>query len=114
MRSKIPFGDIIERPVKIHDVVAFYRDSGQLDKKMISPNSELADSYDFKRYDDVKPENMDNPPIQHMSRMLANHTSKEPITHKNLISALSSASSQEPEPASAPVPEPNPEPAPAG
>lgn len=66
MRSKVPFGDVEARPSKLHDIIAFYRDSAQLQSKVDEVRSHTSGGYDYQTYEDIKPESMDNPPIQHL------------------------------------------------
>ena len=78
MRSTIPYGkDIINRPVKMHDMVAYYRDSHELED-MIEQHQSNSGGYDYASYEDVKPHNLDNPPIQSIDRMQFNHGSGDP------------------------------------
>lgn len=86
MRSLVPFGDSEARPSKLHDIVAFYRDSRQLDDAIENGlKKSSGGSYDYPSYEDVKPESMENPPVQHIDIMFANTSSKEPRVHSNPV-----------------------------
>lgn len=90
MRSLVSFGDELARPSRLHDIIAFYRDSNQLQNQVDESRHHSSGSYDYATYDDVKPESMDNPPIQHVDIMASNKHSKEPKVHTG------SSSSEEP------------------
>ena len=69
------------RPSKLHDIVAFYRDSAQLQSKVDEVHSRSSGGYDYQTYEDVKPESMDNPPIQHLDSA-PYHGSREPKVYR--------------------------------
>lgn len=81
MRSKVPFGDVEARPSKLHDIIAFYRDSAQLQSKVDEVHSHSSGGYDYQTYEDIKPESMDNPPIQHLDSA-PYHGSREPNVYR--------------------------------
>ena len=69
------------RPSKLHDIIAFYRDSAQLQSKVDEVHSHSSGGYDYQTYEDVKPESMDNPPIQHLDSA-PYHGSREPNVYR--------------------------------
>lgn len=81
MRCLVSFGDEEARPSRLHDIIAFYRDSNQLQNQIDESHRHESGGYDYSTYDDVKPESMDNPPVQHIDIMAANKHSKEPKVH---------------------------------
>lgn len=95
MRSLVSFGDEEARPSRLHDIIAFYRDSNQLQNQIDESHRHESGSYDYSTYDDVKPESMDNPPIQHIDIMAANKHSKEPKVHSGSSSLNESINSSE-------------------
>lgn len=108
MRSKVSINPEPIKATKLHDIISYYRDSKQLGDHMIKSQTS-GQSYDFSTYDDVKPEDMDHPPIQNIDRLQANKASREPIVHR----ASDFYDVPEPSPAPEPAPASAPEPAPA-
>lgn len=98
MRSKIPVCAEKIKVTRLHDIIDFYRNGGRLEEE-ISRHGSSSGSYDYASYEDVKPESMDHPPIQHIDRMEANKNSREPIVHRASdfykVPESSSASSSE-------------------
>lgn len=82
MRSLKPKCEEPIKVTKLHNIVEFYRNGGRLDEQIEQGARSNSGSYDYGTYDDVKPESMDNPPIQHIDRLTANCNSHDPIVHK--------------------------------
>lgn len=82
MRSLKPKCEEPIKVTKLHNIIEFYRNGGRLEEQIEQGSRSNSGSYDYGTYDDVKPESMDNPPIQHVDRLTANCNSHEPIVHK--------------------------------
>ena len=95
MRSKVPFGDMEARPSKLHDIISFYRDSAQLQSKVDDVHSHSSGGYDYQTYEDVKPESMDNPPIQHLDSA-PYHGSREPNVYRPAKAVFEPSDGSEP------------------